>query len=275
MVAWANGGYGDRVRLLMICMETGDDGIATAQSFGKRFQIPSTVLNGYIEAPSEAPTYGQLGCGGFIVLGRYGEFASARTVPAFLDKGMLAFAAVERLLSELGVPRQTASAPAAAEETPVPAAALQFAPVGHGHMDEEHAELAAAGASVREQRSLASLRRLRDAWAEHAAHEEALFDAHDFAGHRSRGERAGTRSHVRHHGAILASIDLALVRCEEDSVCAKGGCCAPGLVDADAVAHILSEMQRHSDVYDAAYAGKLGAADGAQLDSHVDKRRKA
>ena len=80
---------------------------------------------------------------------------------------------------------------------------------------------------------------------------------------------------VAAHGAILASIDLALVRCEEDSVCAKGGCCAPGLVDADAVAHILSEMQRHSDVYDAAYAGKLGAADGAQLDSHVDKRRKA
>ena len=129
MVAWANGGYGDRVRLLMICMETGDDGIATAQSFGKRFQIPSTVLNGYIEAPSEAPTYGQLGCGGFIVLGRYGEFASARTVPAFLDKGMLAFAAVERLLSELGVPRQTASAPAAAEETPVPAAALRLSQV--------------------------------------------------------------------------------------------------------------------------------------------------
>ena len=275
MVAWANGGYGDRVRLLMLCVETGDDGVATAKSFGKRFQIPSTVLNGYIEAESEAPTYGQLGCGGFIVLGKHGEFASARTVPAFLDKGMLAFAAVERLLSELGVPRRAASAPEAAEAqaeaSPVPGAPLQFAPVGHASMDEEHENLAAAGAAVREQRSLASLRRLRDAWAEHSEHEEALFEKHDFAGHRSRrGARSGTRSHVRHHGAILSSIELAVQRCEEESACSKGGCCAPGLVDADAVEHILSEMQRHSDVYDSAYAGRLGAGEG----EHVDKKLK-
>ena len=269
MVAWANGGYGDRVRLLMICMETGDDGIATAKRFGERFEIPSTVLNGYIESPSEAPTYGQLGCGGFIVLGKHGEFASARTVPAFLDKGMLAFAAVETLLSALGVPRQAASAPAAADEKAVSGVPLQFAPVGHEPMDREHEDLAAAGAALRAQRSLASLRRLRDAWAEHSEHEEALFERHDFAGHRSRGERSGTRSHVRHHGAILSSIDLAVQRCQEESACSKGGCCAPGLVDAEAVEHILSEMQRHSDVYDSAYAGRLGAGE------HVDKMPKS
>lgn len=268
MVAWAHGGYGDRVRLLMLCMETGDDGIATAKSFGKRFQIPSTVLNGYIDNPSETPTYGQLGCGGFIVLGKYGEFAAARTVPAFLDKGMLAFAAVEQLLSELGVPRRTASAPAADDERPVSGVALQFTPVGHSPMDQEHEDLAVAAAALREQRSLASLRRLRDAWAEHSEHEEALFEEHDFAGHCSRGERSGTRSHVRHHGAILSSIELAVKRCEEESTCSKGGCCAPGLVDAEAVEHILSEMQRHSDVYDSAYAGKLGAGE----EKHVDKK---
>lgn len=255
----------------MLCMETGADGIATSQSFGKRFQIPSTVLNGYIDAPSEAPTYGQLGCGGFIVLGKHGEFASARTVPAFLDKGMLAFAAVERLLSELGVPRGAASAPAPADEKPVSGAPLKFAPVDHSAMDQEHEDLAEAAAALREQRSLASLRCLRDAWAEHSEHEESLFAAHDFAGHRSRGERSGTRSHVRHHGAILASIDLAVRRCQEGSACSTGGCCAPGLVDAEAVEHILSEMQRHSNVYDSAYAGRLGAGEG----EHVDKKLKA
>jgi len=271
MVAWANGSYGERVRLIMICMEIGDDGIATATSFGKRFQIPSTVLNGYIDSPSEAPTYGQLGCGGFIVLGKYGEFASARTVPAFLDKGMLAFAAVEKLLSELGVPQQTASAPIAAEEKPVSGdTALQFAHVGHASMDQEHADLAAAGAALREQRSLASLRSLRDAWAEHSEHEEALFEQHDFAGHRSRGARSGTRSHIRHHGAILSSIELAVQGCEEASTCSKGGCCAPGLVDAEAVEHILSEMQRHSDVYDRAYAGKMCADE-----EHMGKKLKS
>jgi hypothetical protein len=251
----------------MVCMETGDDGIATAKSFGKRFQVPSTVLNGYIEAPSEAPTYGQLGCGGFIVLGKHGEFVSARTVPAFLDKGMLAFAAVERLLSDLGVPRRSGSVPVAAGEKPV-VSLLQFASVGHGPMDREHEDLAAAAAAVRQQRSLASLRRLRDAWAEHSEHEEALFERYDFAGHLSRGDRSGTRSHVRHHGAILSSINLAVQRCQEESGCSKGGCCAPGLVDAEAVEHILSEMQRHSDVYDSAYAGKLGAGEG----EHVDKK---
>lgn len=269
MVAWANGGYGGRVRLLMICMETGDDGNATAKSFGKRFQIPSTVLNGYIDCPAEAPTYGQLGCGGFIVLGKYGEFAAARTVPAFLDKGMKAFAAVEELLSEMGVPQQTALAPAAAVAKPQP---LQFTPVDHALMDLEHLELAAAGAALREQHSLASLRSLRDAWAQHSAHEEALFDQHDFAGHRTRaGGRSGTKSHCRHHAAILSSLDLAVRRCEESAATgSQSGCCAPGLVDADAVEHILSEMQRHSDVYDSAYAGLLGDVE----EGHVEKKLK-
>ena len=271
MVAWANGGYGDQVRLLMLCMETGDDGIATAKSFGKRFQMPPTLLNGYIDNPSEAPTYGQLGCGGFIVLGKHGEFASARTVPAFLDKGMLAFAAVEKLLSELGVPRPTASARAAVDAVKSASGApLEFASVRHAPMDREHEDLAAAGSALREQRSLASLRALRDAWAEHSKHEEALFEKYDFAGHRSRGERSGTRSHIRHHGAILSSLELAVQRCEQESACSKGGCCAHGLVDAEAVEHILSEMQRHSDVYDSAYAGRLGAGEG----EHVDKKLK-
>ena len=184
---------------------------------------------------------------------------------------MLAFAAVERLLSKLGVPRRVASAPEAAEAQPESGAPLKFAPVGHASMDQEHEDLAAAGAAVREQLSLASLRRLRDAWAEHSEHEEALFEKHDFAGHRSRGERSGTRSHIRHHGAILSSIDLAVQRCEEESACSKGGCCAPGLVDAEAVEHILSEMQRHSNVYDSAYAGRLGAGAG----EHVDKKLKS
>jgi len=261
----------------MICMETGDDGIATAKSFGARFQLPATVQNGYIETPAEAPTYGQLGCGGFIVLGKYGEFAAARTVPAFLDKGLLAFAAVEKLLSELGVPKPTAGATNAdVESLSGGGAPLEIAPVRHALMDREHEELAAAAARFREQRSLASLRRLRDGWAEHCEHEEALFDKHDFAGHRSRGDRSGTRSHCRHHAAILSSMELAVQRGEEETTCSKGGGCAPGLVEAAAVEHILSEMQRHSDVYDKAYAGKLQLRDSEEeeKEGHAEKKLK-
>ncbi|EOD36328.1 hypothetical protein EMIHUDRAFT_467234 [Emiliania huxleyi CCMP1516] len=195
MAAWAHGGsYGDRVRFLMLCVETGASGLRTAKAFGKEFRLPATVVNGYIESKSELPRFGQLGCGGFVVL------------------GALAFAAVEALLAGLGVQRRE--------------------------------------------------------WAEHCAHEEALFEQHDFAGHgsrsrvssghRSRGDLAGTASHVKHHRALLASMDAAVQSCEEGAECSRGGCCAPGLVSDESVRRILGELQQHGDVYDAAYVGRLG-----------------
>ena len=103
-----------------------------------------------------------------------------------------------------------------------------------------------------------SLLRRRE-WAEHCAHEEALFEQHDFAGHgrrsrvssgelgrsrlispclaghRSRGDLAGTASHVKHHRALLASMDAAVQSCEEGAECSRGGCCAPGLVSDESV----------------------------------------
>ena len=88
MAAWAHSGsYGDRVRFLMLCVETGASGLRTAKAFGKEFRLPATVVNGYIESKSELPRFGQLGCGGFVVLGRHGEFVAARTVPSYLDRG--------------------------------------------------------------------------------------------------------------------------------------------------------------------------------------------
>lgn len=257
MVAWANGGYGDRVRFLMLCVETGRDGLRTAQTFGEQFRIPATVLNAYIDSRSEAPKYGQLGCGGFIVLGMHGEFVATRTVPAYLDKGALAFTAVERILGSLGVHPATESIAEGAStsqkdsKTYVP---LQVASVGNTQMDEEHEGLVRACADFAAERSLASLNRLRAAWAEHSEHEEALFEKHDFAGHRGRGELAGTKSHCSHHRAILASLDQAR---RQTAACANGNCCAPGLVDAQVANEIVAEMQRHSDVFDSAYAGKL------------------
>ena len=174
MVDWANGGYGGRVRFLMLCVETGDYGLSTAKSFGKQFRVPSTVLNAYIDSPSEEPTYGQLGCGGFIVLGLHGEFAAHRTVPAYLDNGPLALKAVETLLNHLGVespeppswtPRWlqgifpparapggagTAATPAGAEAKIVP---YQPALVGNVEMDKEHADLAAVITALQQERS--------------------------------------------------------------------------------------------------------------------------
>ena len=136
MVSWANGGYGGMVQFLMLCVETGDAGLRTAKSFGQEFQVPSSVVNAYIENVSELPKYGQLGCGGFIVLGPYGEIVAARTVPAYLQKGPLAFTAVEQLLSDLGVKKESVEAAPTIFHTPKNGdEKLQLAPVGHIQMD--------------------------------------------------------------------------------------------------------------------------------------------
>ncbi|EOD32407.1 hypothetical protein EMIHUDRAFT_456109 [Emiliania huxleyi CCMP1516] len=185
MAAWAHGGsYGDRVRFLMLCVETGASGLRTAKAFGKEFRLPATVVNGYIESKSELPRFGQLGCGGFVVLGRHGEFVAARTVPSYLDRGSYRTRA-----------------------PPEPAS--------------DQASLVAGC-------------------------------------HRSRGDLAGTASHVKHHRALLASMDAAVQSCEEGAECSRGGCCAPGLVSDESVRRILGELQQHGDVYDAAYVGRLG-----------------
>lgn len=250
MVGWASGRYaGSKVRFLMLCVEQGEAGLSTARWFGQQFKVPESVVNGYIDTPSEAPTFGQLGCGGFIVLGPHGQFVAPKTVPAFMQAGDQAFVAVEKLLSGLGVqPNLAAVADTeAARETPK---LLVFEPpiVGNAQMDKEHVQLSEAVAAVQTVARVGNVRRLRDAWAEHSAHEEALFARHDFGGHCSRGALAGTTSHCKHHREILALLDSAL-KASEQSVLR--------LAEADTVDEIVSQMQRHSDLYDSAYAGQL------------------
>lgn len=250
MVAWANGGYGGLVNFIMLCMETGKAGLQTARSFGQQFEVPTTVMNGYIDKQSELPKFGQLGCGGFIVLGPYGEFIAPRTAPAYMRKGPMAFAVVERILGSLGIQPAPATLPAESKcnNTPVH---LTMGAVGNKQMDEEHQGLVAVVADLIQQRSVGSLRRLRELWAEHSHHEEALFEQYNFGGARG-GELSGTASHCQHHRAILDIMDLAL-----QSADTTGDCCTPGVMGKQVVQEIVAEVQRHGDVYDSAYAGKL------------------
>jgi len=53
MVKWAHGDLGGRVRLLMICVEAGEEGLLTAKWFGRQFRLPATIVNGYIDVESE------------------------------------------------------------------------------------------------------------------------------------------------------------------------------------------------------------------------------
>mmetsp|Transcript_22693 Transcript_22693/g.37509 ORF Transcript_22693/g.37509 Transcript_22693/m.37509 type:complete len:368 (+) Transcript_22693:239-1342(+) len=248
MEKWANGSLGGRVKLLMICMEVGADGLETTKWFGNQFKLPSTIVNGYIDKESEVPRFGQLGCGGFIILSADGEFVSRRSSPSYLKKGQGGFREVERILSTLGVEALDSPSDGEAASPKRQKGShekLHLAPVGNAQMDEEHAELLAAGADLAKQRSVASLRRLRDIWAEHSAHEEALFEQRNFGGARSGG-LSGTASHREHHRAILQSLDELLQSCDPSSVVAE-----------EAVHEMLAELQRHGDVYDSGYADKL------------------
>eukprot|EP01052_Picozoa_sp_SAG31_P023245 SAG31_NODE_1904_length_6952_cov_15.030498_2_plen_370_part_00 len=248
MEKWGNGSLGGQVKLLMICVEVGKGGRQTAESFGKQFKLPATIVNGYIDKESEVPRFGQLGCGGFIVLSADGEFVPRRTSPSYLKKGEGGFREVERILGTLGVEvlgaRPDGEAPPSKRQKGSDEK-LHLAPVGNVQMDAEHAELVAAGADLAKQRSVASLRRLRDIWAEHSAHEEALFEQRSFGGTRSGG-LSSTASHREHHRAILQSFDELLRSCGPS-----------GLVTEESVREMLAELQRHGDVYDSGYADKL------------------
>ena len=157
MEKWASDDLARQVKFVMICMEVGKDGCETAKWFGTQFKLPSTVANGYIDQQSDVPRFGQLGCGGFIILSAGGELVSRRTSPSYLKKGEGGFREVERVLSTLGVqvaPPDGDTPPPKRQKCCVDEK-LDLAPVGNAQMDEEHAELAAAGADLASQRSAA------------------------------------------------------------------------------------------------------------------------
>jgi hypothetical protein len=108
MEHWARGPLGRGVDFLCICVDT----LQTAQTFQRLFQFQGCV-NGWIPSPQAMPSFGQLGCSGFVVLDGKGGCASRKT-QAFLQHGEAAFAALEALLSKLLPAAPTAAASAAA-----------------------------------------------------------------------------------------------------------------------------------------------------------------
>ena len=118
MEHWARGPLGRRADFLCICVDT----LQTAQTFHRLFQFRGCV-NGWVPSPPSMPSFGQLGCSGFVVLDGKGGCASRKTLP-FLQHGEAALAALEALLERL-VP---APAPA-----PAPAAAAAAAAAANGY----------------------------------------------------------------------------------------------------------------------------------------------
>eukprot|EP00931_Biecheleriopsis_adriatica_P077488 TRINITY_DN51040_c0_g1_i1.p1 TRINITY_DN51040_c0_g1~~TRINITY_DN51040_c0_g1_i1.p1 ORF type:complete len:251 (+),score=40.56 TRINITY_DN51040_c0_g1_i1:249-1001(+) len=243
MASWASAdNASSKINLLMVCLEIGKQGLHTAQSFGRRFELPTPVLNGYVEQKSELPSFGQLGCQGFVVLGPHGEFAMQRTIPCYLEAEQKAFHAVEKLVFSLwGISLEPQVASRSPQESEHP---FILSSVGVPEMDAEHEAIQTAVAELRRNKGVDSMARLLLLWNQHSQHEEELFQKFDFGRHRSDGASAATGPHCEHHRHISRMME-EFINGKTSSHC-----------QVDLVAR---EIERHAALYDAAYAGKLGA----------------
>eukprot|EP00929_Paragymnodinium_shiwhaense_P077690 TRINITY_DN40045_c0_g1_i2.p1 TRINITY_DN40045_c0_g1~~TRINITY_DN40045_c0_g1_i2.p1 ORF type:complete len:275 (+),score=60.48 TRINITY_DN40045_c0_g1_i2:273-1097(+) len=257
MALWASTkGFSTKVNWLMVCVEVGKAGLRTAQQFGKQFSLPScssTLINGYIAEKNELPKYGQLGCQGFIVLGPHGEFAMQRTVPCYLEKGKTAFRSVEKLLASLWNIQKDVAAVDPAVSRPQAITPQASLTTGVTELDVEHTALDELARELQATESVEVLKKLLALWRQHSEHEEELFEKFDFGRHRTAGKEgglAGTASHCEHHRLIASKMEAAV---QESYV---------GFVASESIAFLLTEMKRHVDIYDAAYAGKLTGETG-------------
>mmetsp|Transcript_72444 Transcript_72444/g.167823 ORF Transcript_72444/g.167823 Transcript_72444/m.167823 type:complete len:372 (+) Transcript_72444:123-1238(+) len=98
MNSWASVGKYD-CNFLCVCVVGGQDGLSLARKFSQSEKLTHCV-NGFVEDESEMPTYGQLGCQGFIVLDANQKVVSRATSPFMQVRG-LAFEHVEALLDAL------------------------------------------------------------------------------------------------------------------------------------------------------------------------------
>jgi len=92
---WAKEGHYD-CNFLCICVLGDDEALSLAKEFSHQMQL-SHCINGYVNKEEDLPTWGQLGCKGFIVLDENHRVV-APTTPAFMQVRGLAFAHVEALL---------------------------------------------------------------------------------------------------------------------------------------------------------------------------------
>jgi len=119
-------------------------------------------------------------------------------------------------------------------------------------LDAEHEECATALRNLAALRTPAALRAVREVYASHFTHEEALLDAHLYeeAGAAAGGFSAAAgqrRSHFADHKRLLAELDGALQAAND-------------LVPARFVDAVLRSFEQHANMYDTTYAEPLARA---------------
>ena len=222
--------YGDSVTFLCISVE----GLDVCHYFAKFVgaSINATIL------PDEVPPFPiQLGCSGFVVIDETGNVVVTRSSPSFLDAGEDAFRAVEKLLSELGIPILRKSEQD--EKSPVILKPLPH--VGHCEMDSEHAEIDKCLAYLVETPTQDAIIALRRVMVSHFSHEEALLREMDF-GQPQGGALSAYDSHASDHARIIKEVDAALGQPTE------------GMLPRGMISRLAAMIYQHGARFDSLYS---------------------
>lgn len=282
MDAWAKR-YGDSAAF--VCVSCAGPQLAT--QFGNQQRLQH-CHNTWVDH-DDMPTWGQLGCNGFIILDS-SHSVVCKASRAYLEVREQAFRHVETLLSALvvekpvpkqedgsvdpsvggacaqvrfgskeekeeeqGEKRKSADAPAEAASVKV----SKVASVKVAALDDEHERCEAVLAKLAKQRNAAALRELLSVYEEHFAHEEALLDEHLYAAAKEAtgfsADKGARTSHFGDHEALLNSIRKML----DDRAGVSESLAS---VSSEEVQKLASDFERHATNYDGAYADRLSAA---------------
>jgi len=187
---------------LCVCV----DNVGVAHQFGQMFDMRAAV-NCHIPSREYLPRgYGQLGCSGFVVADRKGNFLSRKT-RAYLQHGDAAFSHVEELLASQGVSKGTKvvkAVKAKVEEEKKEEPAPSVPSVGVQSMDEDHERCEAALALLRRTNSVQSLEALMAELIQHFEHEESLMKKYNFGTTDIKNDSFSPfHSHCKDHQRIL------------------------------------------------------------------------
>jgi len=268
MDAWAKR-YG--ASAAFVCVSCAGPQLAT--QFGNEQRLQH-CHNTWVDQ-DDMPTWGQLGCNGFIILdGSHSVVCKASR--AYLEVKEAAFRHVETLLSALivekpvptqedgsvdpsvgGACAQVRFGSKEAEPKAEGAAPSKVASVKVDVLDEEHERCEAALARLAERRNVASLRELLAAYEEHFAHEEKLLDQHLYADARQAtgfsADKGARTSHFGDHEAMLGALrKLVAARAGLNESLAS--------ISVAEVQQIAVDFERHATSYDGSYADRLSAA---------------
>lgn len=195
-------------QFLCVCV----DSKGVALQFQHMFGL-DRALNCWIPDRRYFPVgYGQLGCSGFIISDKHGNFVSRKT-KAFLQYGEAAFDDVEGILSSLlPKPGDQVSAPktevvkvASKQEEEKKVDEIE-APVSVGvkSMDEDHEQCSIAISELLKTQTVKALRTVLKELGNHFDHEESLMKKYNFGNASEEGnEFSAFANHVKDHKRIL------------------------------------------------------------------------